>query len=151
MRAAKTYSYRDDDKVPPFPDDHPLIVFDGICVLCSGFVRFVLRHDKANRYRFLAAQSGLAAALYHHYGLSTDVWETNLLLAGGRLFIRSEAAIEIVTNFGGWWRLIKILRLIPRPLRDWLYDRVAGNRYRWFGRHEFCVMPDPTFADRFLA
>jgi predicted DCC family thiol-disulfide oxidoreductase YuxK len=150
VHAIAAYSYRHDRSVPAFPDDCPLIVFDGVCALCSGFVRFVLRHDKAGRYRFLAAQSDLAAALYRHYGLPTDHWETNLLIQDGRLFVRSEGAIEIVSGFGGLWHAFRLLRLIPRPMRDWLYDRVAGNRYRWFGRHELCLMPDPGQADRFL-
>ena len=144
------YSYRHDATVPPFPDDRPLIVFDGVCALCSGFVRFVLRHDKAGRFRFLAAQSDLATTLYRHYGLATDIWETNLLIQDGRLFVRSEAAIEIIRQFGGAWRGIGWLRLIPRPLRDWFYDRIAGNRYRWFGRHDLCLIPEPGQAERFL-
>ena len=151
MRRTAAYSYRDDKAVPAFPDDCPLIVFDGVCALCSGFVHFVLRHDKHRQYRFLAAQSNLAAALYHHYGLPTDHWETNLLIKDGLLFVRSEAAIEIVRGFGGLWRMIRVLRLIPRPVCDWLYNCVAGNRYRWFGRHDLCLVPDPAQADRFLA
>lgn len=150
MHKDEAYSYRSDKDVPAFPDDRPLIVFDGVCALCSGFVRFVLRHDQAGRYRFLAAQSDLAAALYRHYGLPADHWETNLLIQDGSLFVRSEGAIEIVSGFGGLWRAVRLLRLIPRPMRDWLYNGVAGNRYRWFGRHELCLVPDPRLADRFL-
>jgi len=147
----EAYSYRADKAVPTFPDDRPLIVFDGVCGLCSGFVRFVLRHDKRGQYRFLAAQSDLATALYRHYGLPTDHWETNLLIKDGHLFVRSEAAIEIVTGFAGWWRALAIFRVLPRSWRDWCYDRIAGNRYRWFGRHDLCMVPDPAQADRFLA
>ena len=141
MRLTEAYSYRRDNTVPDFPDDRPLIVFDGVCALCSGFVR----------YRFLAAQSDLATVLYRHYGLPTDHWETNLLIKDGCLYVRSDGAIEILGSFGGPWRAMRLLRLIPRPIRDWAYDRVAGNRYRWFGRHDLCVIRDPTYADRFLA
>lgn len=144
------YSYRDDPAVPAFPDDRPLIVFDGACVLCSGFVRFVLRHDQRGQFRFLAAQSDLATAIYRHYGLAVGVWETNLLLAEGLLHTRSEAGIEITSRFGGIWSLMRVLRLLPRPVRDWLYDRIARNRYRWFGRQDLCLVADPTQADRFL-
>lgn len=147
----EAYSYRADKAVPAFPDDRPLIVFDGVCALCSGFVRFVLRHDRRRQYRFLAAQTDLAAALYRHYGLPTDHWETNLLIKDGRLFVRSEAAIEIVAGFAGWWRALAIFRVLPRSWRDWCYDRIAGNRYRWFGRHDLCMVPEPAQADRFLA
>jgi len=151
MHMTEAYSYRADKAVPTFPDDRPLIVFDGVCGLCSGFVRFVLRHDKRGQYRFLAAQTDLATALYRHYGLPTDHWETNLLIKDGRLFVRSEAAIEIVAGFSGWWRALAIFRVLPRSWRDWCYDRIAGNRYRWFGRHDLCMVPDPAQADRFLA
>ena len=147
----QTYSSRDDPTVPSFPDDRPLIVFDGECVLCSGFVRFVLRHDAEGQFRFLAAQSDLATALYRHYGLATDVWETNLLLAEGRLYTRSDAAIEITSRFGGLWSLTRAFRILPRILRNPLYDLIAGNRYRWFGRQDLCLVPTPDLADRFLA
>lgn len=147
----QVFSYRDDPNVPSFPDDRPLIVFDGECVLCSGFVRFVLRHDTEGQFRFLAAQSDLATALYRHYGLATDVWETNLLLAEGRLYTRSDAAIEITSRFGGLWLLTRAFRILPRILRNPLYDLIARNRYRWFGRQELCLVPTPDLADRFLA
>lgn len=150
MPTAPAHSYRDDPAVPSFPDDRPLIIFDGICALCSGFVRFVLRHDSKTGFRFAPAQSDLGAALYRHYGLATDNWESNLLIADGRLHLRSEAAIEIVSRFGGAWSLVRSLRVIPRSWRDRLYDIVAGNRYRWFGQHDYCAIPDPDLADRFL-
>ncbi len=148
---AKPYSYRQDPGVPNFPDDRPLVIFDGACALCSGFVRFVLRHDRKAQYRFLAAQSDLAAALYRHYGLSTENWETNLLIKNGHLFVRSEAAIEIVGHFGGFWGAIRAIRILPRQWRDWIYGRIAQNRYRWFGTHAFCAVPDAAMVDRFLA
>lgn len=79
----QAHSYRSDPAVPSFPDDRPLIVFDGVCVLCSGFVRFVLRHDGKNQFRFAAVQSITGDALYRHYGLATTPWDTNLLIAEG--------------------------------------------------------------------
>lgn len=151
MSIAAAYSYRDDDRVPDFPDDRPLIVFDGVCALCSGFVRFVLRHDPDGRYRFLAAQSDLGAALYRHYGLAADPWDTNLLIQDGRVFTRSTGASEIVRRFGGAWAVIGLLRFLPQRWRDGLYDCVARNRYRWFGRHDLCLIPDAALADRFLS
>ncbi len=99
MPIKPAHSYRDDAAVPSFPDDRPLIVFDGVCALCSGFVRFVLRHDPGGHFRFVPAQSALGTALYRHYGLDPDNWESNLLIAEGRLYLRSDAAIEIVGCF----------------------------------------------------
>lgn len=151
MLTAPAYSYRDDLAVPSFPDDRPLIIFDGVCALCSGFVHFVLRHDPQGRFRFASAQSALGAALYRHYGLNTESWESNLLIAEGKLFLRSEAAIEIISRFSGLWQLLRVMRIIPRAWRDRLYDMIAMNRYRWFGQHAYCAVPDPALADRFLA
>ena len=84
MRAQADYSYRSDADVPAFADDRPLIVFDGECVFCSGWVKFALKHDKQQRYRFLAAQTPLGAALYRHYGLHARDYETNILIENGR-------------------------------------------------------------------
>ncbi len=150
MLTKLAYSYRTDPAVPPFPDDRSLIVFDGVCALCSGFVRFVLRHDPAGRFRFVAAQSELGRALYRHYGLDPENWESNLLIAEGRLYLRSEAAIQIFCGFGGLWRIVHILRVIPGTWRDRLYDFIAGHRYRWFGKHDYCGVPDAALTDRFL-
>ncbi len=151
MPTAPAFSYRDDPAVPSFPDDRPVIVFDGVCALCSGFVRFVLRHDPEGRFRFVPAQSALGTALYRHYGLDPENWESNLLIADGRLYLRSEAAIEITSRFGGLWRIVTGLRVVPRAWRDRLYDLIATHRYRWFGQHDYCAVPDPALADRFLA
>jgi len=151
MPTARAYSYRDDPAVPSFPDDRPLIVFDGICALCSGFVRFVLRRDANGQFRFASAQSALGHALYRHYALDPENWESNLLIAEGRLYLRSEAAIEIVSRLGAPWRCLRMLRVLPRAWRDRLYDLIASNRYRWFGQHAYCGIPDPALSDRFLA
>ncbi|MBI2255820.1 MAG: DUF393 domain-containing protein [Proteobacteria bacterium] len=150
MLTAPAYSYRDDPAVPSFPDDRPLIIFDGVCALCSGFVRLVLRHDPRGQFRFAPAQSALGTALYRHYGLDSENWESNLLIADGQLSLRSEAAIGIISRFGGLWRLLRVLRVLPRSWRDGLYDVIAANRYRWFGQHAYCAVPDPALADRFL-
>ena len=90
------YSYRQDADVPDFADDRPLIVFDGECVFCSAWVQFALKHDKAERYRFLAAQTPLGEALYRHYGLDDRDYETNILIEDGRAFFKSDGSIRMV-------------------------------------------------------
>lgn len=151
MLARQAYSYRADTAVPPFPDDRPLIVFDGVCALCSSSVRFVLRRDSQGQFRFASAQSALGKSFYNHYGLDAQKLESALLIADGKLYLRSDAALEIIGRFGGAWQLLRALRLIPRTWRDWLYNLTARHRYRWFGQHEYCGIPDPALADRFLA
>jgi predicted DCC family thiol-disulfide oxidoreductase YuxK len=129
---------------------HPLIVFDGICHLCTGFVRFVIRRDRAARFQFLPAQSARGEALYGRLGLKSGDWDSNLLVLNGRVYTELDAFIEITRRFGGVWRLTPLLYAIPRTLRDWLYNRIARNRYRWFGKREACYLPTPDLTARFL-
>lgn len=145
------YSYRDDPAVPKFADDRPVIIFDGHCVLCSRSAQFVLRHDKRGTYRLLAAQTPLGHALYVHYGLDTRDYETMILIADGAPARKSEAVIRIAQGLGLPWSLAALLRILPRAWRDRLYDVLARNRFRAFGRRDTCLRPDPRWADRFLA
>ncbi len=146
-----TYSYRDDGAVPPFADDKPVIIFDGYCALCAGWASFVLRHDRDGRYRLLSAQSPLGHALYLHYGLDPQDYETNVLLEGGVAYFRSEGSIRMAEGLGLPWSLAAVFRVLPMAWRDRLYDTVARNRLRWFGKLDSCYRPDAKFADRFIA
>jgi predicted DCC family thiol-disulfide oxidoreductase YuxK len=148
--ALEAFSYRSDPAVPSFPDDRPILIFDGNCVLCSTFVQFILRTDKRRRFRLLSAQSLLGTALYRHLGLASVDYETNILLEDGHAWLKSEGLIRVFERLGFPWSLMSIGRLLPRPIRDWLYERIARNRLRWFGVRETCYLPDPSQADRFL-
>lgn len=150
MRFMRPYSYRDDPAVPPFADDKPVVIFDGLCVLCSGSAAFVLRHDTKATFRLLPAQSPLGAALYRHFGLNPNDYETMILLAEGVATFKSQAAIRIAQGLGLPWSLAAIFRIVPLGLRDRLYMLVARNRFRWFGRRETCYLPDPRFTGRML-
>jgi predicted DCC family thiol-disulfide oxidoreductase YuxK len=145
------FAYRADPTVPHFRDDQPVIVFDGKCVLCSGFAQFVLRTDHHARFRLLAAQSALGDALYRHFGLDPVRYETYILLDRGVAYFRSEAAIRILEGLGWPWRAASLSRVFPLPLRNTLYDFIARNRLRWFGARQTCYVPDPSQADRFLS
>lgn len=144
------YSYRDDPAVPTFPDDKPLIVFDGVCVLCSGFVRFVVARDPDAALRLTTAQSTIGQALLRHYGLDTVDFESNLVLSKGRAYAKLDTLAITGECIGGPWRLLGIVQALPRALADWIYDGVARNRYALFGRHERCMMPPPDWHERFL-
>ena len=145
------YDYRADPTVPHFADDRPIIIFDGQCVLCSWFARFVLRTDRDRRFRLLAAQSAIGRALYRHFGLDPFQYETYIVLDEGRAFFRSEASIRIFEGLGGPWRLALVGRALPLWARDGLYDFIARNRFRWFGTRQTCYLPDPSQADRFIS
>jgi predicted DCC family thiol-disulfide oxidoreductase YuxK len=144
------YSYRADALVPSFPDDKPILLFDGVCVLCSAFARFVSRHDPAAAIRFTAAQSPLGSALCRHYGLDPADPETTSLILDGRALGKLEAYAAVMHRLGPPWSLLRIALVLPQRLRDWLYDRIAKNRYRLFGRREACIVPDGSWRERVL-
>ena len=125
-----------------------VIYFDGFCGLCNGFVDFVLRRDSAHRFRFAPLQGSTATA---RFGPAGDVDPTTILLeAEGIIYERSTAALRIVSRLGGIWRAAAVLRLVPRPIRDWVYDWVARNRYAWFGKRDTCRLPTPQEREAFL-
>ncbi len=132
------------------PQDRVVMVFDGVCVLCSGMVRWIIARDPDARIAFASAQGPMGQSLYANLGLSTEVFDTFLLVSGGRVFTRSDGVMEIMRTLGGAWRLVLLGKIIPRPIRDWAYDRIAQNRYRWFGRTQSCLVPDAAMRARFL-
>jgi predicted DCC family thiol-disulfide oxidoreductase YuxK len=149
--ARSPYSYRSDGAVPSFSDDHPIIVFDGYCALCSGWAQLVLRHDSAENFRLLPAQSPLGRALYVHYGLHPEDYETNILIENGVAWFKSEGSIRMAEGLGVPWSLAAAFRILPVGWRDRLYEFIARNRLRFFGKRESCYMPDVQHRHRFLA
>jgi predicted DCC family thiol-disulfide oxidoreductase YuxK len=145
------YSYRADPNVPAFPDDKPVIVFDGHCAMCSAWARFVIRHDTQGRFRLLPAQTPLGRALYLHYGLDHENYETNLLIEGGRVHVKSQSTIRMLRGLGRPWSVARICEVLPRSALDWLYERIARNRFRLFGRTDACFLSAPGASDRFLS
>ena len=125
-----------------------LILFDGVCVFCSRWARFVIVRDSEARYRFVTVQEPLGAALAQRFGIDPAMPETNAVILGGRAYFKSDAAIAVLSSLPRW-RWARGLRRVPRPVRDGLYDIVARNRYRWFGR-DACLIPTPELAARFL-
>jgi predicted DCC family thiol-disulfide oxidoreductase YuxK len=144
------YSYRSDPSVPSFADDRPIIVFDGHCAFCSGWAGIVLRRDRHGQLRLLRAQSPLGVALYSHYGLNPVDYETNILLAEGCVWLKSEGTIRMAEALGMPWSVAAGFRVLPLPLRDALYDLVARNRFRIGGRRAVCYAPPAEFRDRFV-
>ena len=127
-----------------------VIVFDGHCVLCDGFFKFVLRHDKHQQFSFIIAQSELGEATYAKLGLKPDDYETNLLFVDGQLFTKLDAFTQVMRLLGWPWRIVTPVKFLPAFLKNWLYDRIAKNRYWIFGRHDTCMVPDAKTKARFL-
>jgi predicted DCC family thiol-disulfide oxidoreductase YuxK len=129
---------------------HPIVLFDGVCNLCSGAVQFIIRRDPAGRFRFASLQSPLGEELLARFGIDRDVTDSVILVEGDRCYQESDAALRVARGMKGAWKALAALRLIPRPLRDAVYRLVARNRYRWFGRQETCWLPTPELRGRFL-
>ena len=127
-----------------------VILFDGVCNLCNGAVQFVIARDPGARLQFAALQSPAAARLVASAGSRHALPDSIVLVEDGRLWTRSTAALRIARHLRFPWPAAYALIAVPRPLRDWVYDLVARNRYRWFGRRDVCMVPTPALRARFL-
>jgi predicted DCC family thiol-disulfide oxidoreductase YuxK len=126
-----------------------LVLFDGVCVLCSGWVRFLIERDRAEVFRFTPIQSPYGRALAQRLGIDAETPETNAVIFGGRAYFKADSAISALTRMPRWgW--VRVFSILPRPVRNWLYDRVARNRYQLFGRTESCMVPSPELMRRFV-
>jgi predicted DCC family thiol-disulfide oxidoreductase YuxK len=130
------------------PND--LILFDGVCVLCSGWVNFVIRRDSAARFRFTAIQTPYGRQLAERFGIDAVDPQTNVAVIGGRAYFKSDSALSVLAELPGW-RWTRIAYVVPKRTRDFVYDRIARNRYRVFGRRDACLVPTPEMARRFLS
>ncbi|MGB0748273.1 MAG: thiol-disulfide oxidoreductase DCC family protein [Magnetospiraceae bacterium] len=144
------YSFKKDPRVPPFEDTAPLAVMDAECAVCSWGARMIHRLDRTGTVRICPTQTPLGAALLDHYGLVPSDPSTWLFIDKGIAHKDFDAVIHAGESFGGWGRLTGVLRLVPKPLRNWLYRRFARNRYALFGRADMCGIPDPAFQKRLL-
>jgi predicted DCC family thiol-disulfide oxidoreductase YuxK len=127
-----------------------VILFDGECNLCNGFVGFVLPRDPAAHFKFASLQSSFGQDLLTGHDLPANTLDSVVLVDEGKVYIRSTAALRIVRRLSGLWPLLYLLILVPRPIRDAVYDFIARHRYRWFGKRESCLLPTPENRKRFL-
>ena len=132
-----------------------LLLYDGVCGLCDRLVQFVLRHDRADRFRFAALQSELAAGVLRGYGRNAADLDTVYVVArygepDAALLAKGRAVLFVLGALGGIWRLASILRVLPTWLLDFGYDHIARRRYRWFGRYDACPLPTPATRAKFL-
>jgi predicted DCC family thiol-disulfide oxidoreductase YuxK len=128
----------------------PIVYYDGLCGLCDGFVRFIAARDRLARYRFAPLQGETARARLGE-GLRSEELKTVVLEERtGSIRVRSDAALAILAGLGHGWQLVSALRIVPRPVRDWVYDFIARHRFRWFRKRAECRIPAPEERDRFL-
>lgn len=127
-----------------------LILFDGICALCHAWVKFVLRYDLLNQFRFTAMQSELGQSVLRELGMDMEHFDTMLYLEHGTLYIKSNAFIRIARSLAWPARSLSLLGLIPTVMRDFLYDRIARHRFSLFGKMDICRLTDSQYQDRFI-
>ncbi|NUN99300.1 MAG: thiol-disulfide oxidoreductase DCC family protein [Saprospiraceae bacterium] len=128
----------------------PILLFDGVCNLCNASVQFILKRDRKGIFRFASLQSPTGQALLRFAGLPTDEINSTVLFENGTPYLRSDAGLRVVRRLSGGWPLLYGLIAVPRPLRNRIYDWIAHNRYRWFGKQESCLMPAPEWKSRFI-
>lgn len=128
----------------------PIVLFDGVCNLCSSVVRFTISRDPDGIFRFASLQSDAGQIFLNKFGLSTDDFDSFVLIEGDRFFLRSTAVLRLCKKLKGLWRLVYLLTIIPTPIRDFIYNIVARNRYRWFGKKKECFIPSADIRNRFL-
>ncbi|MEM8589320.1 MAG: DCC1-like thiol-disulfide oxidoreductase family protein [Pseudomonadota bacterium] len=150
LRAKAAHSYRDDPAVPAFDGTAPIVIVDGECVLCTRSARLLSRLDKSGTFRICPSQSRLGSAILVHYGLDPADPDTWLYLVDGRAYSSMDAIIRVGWRVGGVGRAAVVLRVLPRFVQDWLYRRVARNRYWLFGRTDMCAVPDEGLRRRLI-
>lgn len=139
------------DTLPPnVSATDKVVLFDGVCKLCNAWSKFLIKHDAQHVFKLCSVQSDEGQKILHHFGLPTDAYETMLYVEGGQYFQRSDAFFQIMTALGYPWKMVCVFRWIPEPIRNYLYDRIALNRYHLFGRYEQCLLPTPDHKARFL-
>ena len=139
----------------PTPDSKPIVLYDGICGLCNHLVQFLLKRDTHDRFRFASLQSEFANRLLRRHGVDPQDLDTVYVVRDyGQpneiLLARSNAILDMLTQLGGLWTVAGVGRVLPKAFRDAVYKVVARNRYRVFGKHESCMLPEPKHRAKFL-
>lgn len=132
------------------PREKKIVLFDGVCNLCTKSVQFILKRDKKDQFLFGSLQGQYGQQLLKTFNLPADHFRSFMLLEGTNLYTRSTAALRMLKHLGGGWSLLYGLIIIPKFIRDAVYNFVARNRYRWFGKEETCMIPTPGLEAKFL-
>ncbi|MCU4926223.1 thiol-disulfide oxidoreductase DCC family protein [Halobacteria archaeon AArc-dxtr1] len=131
--------------------EHPVVLFDGVCNLCTGSVQFLIERDPEGVFRFAPLQSSVAEELLEDTDVDPDDLDSVVVIDDGRVYEKSDAVLRVAAYLGGIYRLLPPFRFLPTRLRNLVYDFVAARRYGWFGKKDQCMMPTPELQSRFLA
>lgn len=127
-----------------------IILFDGVCNLCNSSVNFVIRHDSKNKFKFAALQSDTGNELVQKYEIDPRETDSIILIQGKNHYIKSSAALRIAKDLSGVYPLLFVFMIIPPFIRNWVYDYIAKNRYKWYGKMDNCMIPTKELKDKFL-
>jgi len=131
-------------------NDQPLILFDGVCNLCNSTVQFVIKRDQMKQFHFASLQGETGQELLKKYNLFEEDMNSFLLLEGNHLYTRSTAALRVLKKMNGGWQLLYAFIIVPEFIRNSVYNWIARNRYKWFGKRNECMVPLPELKERFL-
>jgi predicted DCC family thiol-disulfide oxidoreductase YuxK len=134
----------------PAQVDKRVILFDGVCNLCNSSVQFIIKRDSKNKFHFAALQSVYGQQQLQRLKIPETALQSIVLIDGDKFYQRSNAVLEICKHLGGLWPALYIFKIIPRFISDAIYNLIANNRYRWFGRQDQCMIPTPSLKARFL-
>ncbi len=138
-------------EIAELPNDKKIILFDGVCNLCNSSVQYVIQRDKKDEFRFVALQSELGQKIIKHIGIAnSNIDSIVLYLPGIAYYYKSSAVIEIAKSLQGFFNYGMLFRIVPNALRDVVYDYIARNRYKWYGKKESCMIPTPELKAKFL-
>jgi predicted DCC family thiol-disulfide oxidoreductase YuxK len=133
------------------PKYKKLILFDGVCNLCNDAVLKIIKYDKKNTFLFTALQSEVGIKVIDHLNIDTKKMDSIILFEPGVTYeVKSTAALKIMNDFGGLWKISQLGFLLPESVRNNIYDFIAKNRYKWFGKKENCMIPTPALKTKFL-
>ncbi len=127
-----------------------VVLFDGVCNLCNNSVVFIIKHDKEDRFRFAALQDAAGESLLAQHKVDTNTVDSIVLVDNEKTYTKSDAALRIALFLNGLYPLLYGFMIVPRFLRNWVYDLIAGNRYKWFGKKDNCMIPTPELKSKFL-
>ena len=139
------------EKYPPNIDINDcVILFDGVCKLCNVWTQFIVKVDTQQRFKLCSVQSPEGQSILNHFKMPTDQFDTMLLVEGNQYFDKSDAFLNVVNKLGRPWRLFTVFKILPKGIRNWLYDHIARNRYYLFGQYDTCILPSKENEHRFL-
>ena len=131
-------------------EEHPVILFDGVCNFCNGWVNFLIKQDKKKVFRFAALQSAAGQQLLEKYGLQKEQFDSFFYIENEKVYKASSAGLKLNKKLPFYWQWMQVFWIVPKFMRDRLYNLIAKNRYKWFGKKDVCMVPTPELSNRFL-